>query len=178
MHRKTSRYLLVAWSLWYRCRRNMHHSLLESGGVWVSVGVFLILQSQFAHDQVTFFKSPKTGSSLVGVALCGSFCWPQAVLLLLPILGVLLLVLGNYTLLFLPSIVVLLYYNSQPRGRFPASSKWIEYDTAVLMDAVALALLYISPLVDTLLYIFLRQRNSRDAFSCLARSCSCMSCMM
>ncbi|XP_036439723.1 oxoeicosanoid receptor 1 [Colossoma macropomum] len=202
------RYLLVVWPLWYRCRRTIRHSLLASGGVWVSVGVFLILQSQFAHDQVTFFKSPKTGSSQVAVAPCGSFCWPQAVLLLLPvplllgflmgtwrvlrrstsvsasernkILGVLLLVLGNYTLLFLPSIVVLLYYNSQPRGRFPASSERIDYATAVLMDAVALALLYVSPLVDTLLYIFLRQHNedSRDAFSCLSKSCSCMSCMM
>ncbi|XP_030643746.1 ovarian cancer G-protein coupled receptor 1 [Chanos chanos] len=171
------RYLLVVHPLWYRCRRTLCHSLLASAAVWLSP----LLTIEFTP--------------------CGSFCVFQCVLLLLPvpvltffllgtwralsgslsvtqserskILGTLLLVVASYTFLFLPSVVSLLLLNSDPKSDVVDISQRNDQTLSVFLDACALCLLYISPLVDPLLYIFLRRdaSDTREAFSCLHRSC-------
>lgn len=193
------RYLLVAHPLWYRCRRSLRHSLLASVVTWATAGLSILLQSQLAQERIVFYSHPEGSDrrASINVVPCGEFCPVQSLILLLPlplllfflfgtrralkgslsvsgaeqrkILGTLTLVLVNYVVLFLPSVVMLLItYSESFRGYGDVSQ---QPDPTVLgsLDTVALALIYVSPLLDTLLYVFLR-RDSKDtleAFPCL-----------
>lgn len=189
------RYLLVAYPLWYRCRRSLRHSLLVSIVTWVAAGLAIVLQSQLAQERLVFFDSPEGGVTVLS-GDCGDFCPLQSLLLLSPlplllfflfgtrralagsqsvstleqrkILGVLVLVLANYTVLFLPSVAVLLFSYSA-LGRNSHFGPTPDQTLLDSLDAVALALVYVSPLLDTLLYVLLRRdaQDTLEAFLCM-----------
>ncbi|XP_064174233.1 G-protein coupled receptor 4-like [Anguilla rostrata] len=148
------RYLLVVHPLWYRCRRTIKHSILISlvicafvvliftcsfFGIYAFIGVvtFLILPLPL----LLFFLGATWR------ALSHSISVPHKEKK--RILGTLALVLLLYLILFLPAILLILRMNVEGISE-------IEY---LKSFTVALVFLYISPLIDPLLYVLIKKND-------------------
>ncbi|XP_074555303.1 G-protein coupled receptor 4-like [Halichoeres trimaculatus] len=156
------RYLVIAHPLWYRFRRTTKISVAVCAVVWVVPPVFFIpvvyllgLEVQgiiFSISLIVPF--PLFIFFLVGTlrALSASVSVPSEEKR--RIVGILVLVLLIYTLLFLPSII---YYLAQGSGSFDLSN-------------LSSMFIRLSPLADLSLYVFIRKDISSKF---LAAVCCC-----
>ncbi|XP_059216007.1 G-protein coupled receptor 4-like [Centropristis striata] len=157
------RYLAIAWPLWYRFRRTIKISVVVSAVIWAVTLVYLL----------TYFFWVKIGAAKIISAIFFLLPLPLFIFFLggslkalsasiaVPsdekrrIVGILVLVLLNYTLLHLPSVFVSL-------------EEHVRYNK-YLMD-LSLLCLRLSPLADLFLYVFMR-KGAVDKL--LASMCCC-----
>uniref|UniRef100_A0A8C7RLA2 G-protein coupled receptors family 1 profile domain-containing protein n=1 Tax=Oncorhynchus mykiss TaxID=8022 RepID=A0A8C7RLA2_ONCMY len=169
------RYMVVVCPLWYRLRRSVKNSTLVSLSLWALALVYVTFDYIFLIDMrysLTIFSAI---SLLPAPFLVLLFLVTQRALSRSMafrgaerrrrILGTLGLVLGSYTLLFLPYSIRNLYYSIKPHA--PSVSDPV----SDLSSVITSALLYLSPLTDCFLYIFMRRdlRDTVDAFPCCRR---------
>uniref|UniRef100_A0A8C7K4P6 G-protein coupled receptors family 1 profile domain-containing protein n=1 Tax=Oncorhynchus kisutch TaxID=8019 RepID=A0A8C7K4P6_ONCKI len=169
------RYMVVVCPLWYRLRRSVKNSTLVSLSLWALALVYVTFDYIFLIDMrysLTIFSAI---SLLPAPFLVLLFLVTQRALSRSMafrgaerrrrILGTLGLVLGSYTLLFLPYSIRNLYYSIKPHA--PSVSDPVRDLSSVITSA----LLYLSPLTDCFLYIFMRRdlRDTVDAFPCCRR---------
>uniref|UniRef100_A0A673VYG0 G-protein coupled receptors family 1 profile domain-containing protein n=1 Tax=Salmo trutta TaxID=8032 RepID=A0A673VYG0_SALTR len=153
------RYLVIAFPLWYRFRRNIKYSLIVSSFIWVVPFIQIYM----------FHLTPTSEISLILFAVSLLIPFPLLVFFLVGtlkalsvsisvpaveqrrIIGTLALVLGNYTVLFLPLII-----------QYLISAVTCQKD--VMIGTIFESF---SPLVDPLLYVFMR-KGAKDtlAFPC------------
>ncbi|XP_044229399.1 ovarian cancer G-protein coupled receptor 1-like [Thunnus albacares] len=157
------RYLVIAWPLWYHFRRTIKSSLVVCVVVWTLPLVFLL--------SVYFWVKYKVAIIILGVLslvplplliffLGGTLKSLSAAISVSSdekrqIVGMLVLVLLIYTLLFLPTIIVFLIEEVR------------DNDTLIKLRLI---LLRFSPLADLILYVFMR-RGAIDKL--LASLCCC-----
>ncbi|XP_051253994.1 proteinase-activated receptor 1-like [Dicentrarchus labrax] len=140
------RFLVIVCPLWYRCRRSIKSSVLICVLVWVVPSVLYLLTEYLYYiafwviSTLLLLPFPLFIFFLVGVlkALSASISVPSDEKR--RIVGILVLVLLIYTLLFLPSIIGMLLetYNET-------------------LNILSLMFLRLSPLADLVLYIFMRK---------------------
>ncbi|XP_042289555.1 G-protein coupled receptor 4-like [Thunnus maccoyii] len=157
------RYLLIAWPLWYRFRRTIKISLVVCVVVWTLPLVFLL--------SVYFWVKSKVMITILGILslvpfplliffLGGTLTSLSAAISVSSdekrrIVGMLVLVLLIYTLLFLPTIIVFL------------TEEVRDNDTLIKLRLI---LVRFSPLADLILYFFIR-KGAIDKL--LASLCCC-----
>ncbi|XP_040926952.1 ovarian cancer G-protein coupled receptor 1-like [Betta splendens] len=155
------RYLLIVWPLWYRTKRTVKMSLLPCAVVW-TLALFYFLFFIFMHSNKLFFNItgvlfllplPLLVFFLVGTLRALSASISVRAEEKRRIVGLLVLVLLIYTLLFLPFIIYILVHSSG-------------YE----MPVVAAILLKLNPVADLFLYIFLRKGAVNQVWFCL---CCC-----
>ncbi|XP_035263070.1 G-protein coupled receptor 4-like [Anguilla anguilla] len=156
------RYLMISKPMWYHCRRTVKHSALISLAVWVTAATYLaiclvldlfwnckiacVLESIYflIPFPVLLFVFVGTWRALSHSTLCHAEKKR--------ILGILVLVIFNYTLFFLPTIVYGLWKHFLFVHK---TSIRTQPQSLTNLDDIATVLLYISPFVDVLLYIFM-----------------------
>ncbi|XP_070772209.1 G-protein coupled receptor 4-like [Enoplosus armatus] len=155
------RYLVIACPLWYRFRRSVKLSVMVSIIVWVlSIIEFLIalltpniLHPVICRSVLLLIPFPLLVFSLAGTlkALSAAICVPLKEKR--RIVGTLVVVLLNYTMLFLPWVIWLLGFSH-----------------IVSDSGFYLSFLQFSPLADLVLYVFMR-KGAVDKL--LVRLCCC-----
>ncbi|XP_049926499.1 G-protein coupled receptor 4-like [Epinephelus moara] len=157
------RFLVIVFPLWYRFRRTIKTSVLVCVMVWPLPTIY-ILPSYFCVNFVvteaisaTFLLLPLP---LLIFFLCGTLKALSASISVPPdekhrIVGVLVLVLLLYTLLFLPSIIWSLTENGRNNN---------------IVSNVSFVFLRLSPLADSVMYIFMRKGTIDKV---LASLCCC-----
>ncbi|XP_040906354.1 G-protein coupled receptor 4-like [Toxotes jaculatrix] len=154
------RYLLIAWPLWYRFKRSIKTSVVVCVMVWVSPffwGLFIYLASDFMspfHLLSIYLLLP---FPVLIFSLAGTFKALSAATSVSSeekrrIVGALILVLLNYTLLFLPTIILILSVETR-------------YDYT--LNIVSFAMIQFSPLADLVLYVFMRKGAFDRLLACL-----------
>ncbi|XP_044229391.1 G-protein coupled receptor 4-like [Thunnus albacares] len=156
------RYLLIAWPLWYRFRRTIKSSLVVCVVVWTLPLVFLLSAYFWVESTVVITilgVLPLVPFPLLIFFLGGTLKSLSAAISVSSdekrrIVGMLVLVLLIYTLLFLPTIIVFL----------------IEKARDNTLIKLRLILVRFSPLADLILYFFIR-KGAIDKL--LASLCCC-----
>ncbi|XP_045065631.1 ovarian cancer G-protein coupled receptor 1-like [Coregonus clupeaformis] len=154
------RYLVIAFPLWYRFRRNIKYSLIVSSIIWVfpfiQISLFFLSPtfeiSLILFAAILLIPIPLLAFFLVGTLKALSVSIAVPAVEQRRIIGTLALVLGNYTVLFLPLIIQTL----------------ISGVTAQQNVEIGTILESFSPLVDPLLYVFMRKgaKDTLLAFHC------------
>ncbi|XP_051236639.1 G-protein coupled receptor 4-like [Dicentrarchus labrax] len=153
------RYLVIAFPLWYRFRRTIKTSVVVCIAIWTAPLVFLLTFSFWVGDKV--LKTVFGIFLLLPLPLLIFFLGGTLKALSssrVPsdekrrIVGVLVLVLLIYTLLFLPRII------------------WFLVDKYYTFDRLSYMLVQLSPLADLVLYVFMR-KGTIDKL--LASVCCC-----
>ncbi|XP_042288690.1 ovarian cancer G-protein coupled receptor 1-like [Thunnus maccoyii] len=157
------RYLLIAWPLWYRVRRTIKSSLVVCVVVWIYPIVHvLILYAFFGTSFIilaVFFLVPFPllifflGGTVKSLSAAISVSSDEK----RRIVGMLVLVVLIYTLLFLPTIIT-----------FILAEEARDNDT---FNRLIIILLRFSPLADLILYVFMRKGviDKLLAFLCCCR---------
>ncbi|XP_029926893.1 ovarian cancer G-protein coupled receptor 1-like [Myripristis murdjan] len=153
------RYLLIAWPVWYRLRRNVKVSLVVCFMVWVIPSVYFILLfciKDSVTQDILLSSYVLLPFPLLIFFLAGSLKALSSSISVSPeekrlIVGTLVLVLLNYAL-FLPSIILLLYMSVMKCSNAP------------------FILLQFSPFLDLVLYVFM-MKGAVDKL--LAYLCRC-----
>ncbi|XP_067467166.1 mas-related G-protein coupled receptor member A4-like [Thunnus thynnus] len=157
------RYLVIAWPLWYRFRRTIKISLVVCVVVWTLPLVY-VLVLHFSRDyrvkitiSAVFLLVP---FPLLIFVLDGTLKSLSAAISVSSdekrrIVGMLVLVLLTYTLLFLPTIITFLVEKARDNYTF---------------NNLTFMLLQFSPLADLILYVFIR-KGAIDKL--LASLCCC-----
>ncbi|XP_062285993.1 G-protein coupled receptor 4-like [Scomber scombrus] len=149
------RYLLIAWPLWYRSRRTIKVSVVVCVVVWVSALV-ITCSAGLSDDEfkplgvILFLPFPVLIFSVVGIFKGLSAAISVSSEEKRRIVGVTILVLLNYTLLFLPYIIFYLIPTHTTTN--------------------PLAFIFLNPLGDLVLYVFMR-KGATDKI--LASVCCC-----
>ncbi|MBN3305971.1 GPR4 protein, partial [Amia calva] len=172
------RYLVVAHPLWYRCRRSIRHTTLVSVGVWVSVVILTAVvmplyfmphfQQQITISFSVLFLLPfplllffffGTWRAIAGATSVRDEEKRR-------IVRTLALVLGTYTVLFLPYCIV----------TFIISYKIKRNNNIALI--ITIQMVQLSALVDPVLYILLRPdvRNTLGSLPCCQRLFTLTNC--
>ncbi|XP_055365212.1 psychosine receptor-like [Betta splendens] len=158
------RYLLIVWPLWYRTKRPVKMCLLLCAAVWTLPLFYLVFSIVMGlNEQIDLFLNITVVLFLLPLPLLvfflvGTFRALSASISVRAeekrrIVGLLVLVLLIYTLLFLPCIVYFLVHSSG-------------YE----MPVVAAIFLELNPVADLFLYIFLRKGAVNQVWFCL---CCC-----
>ncbi|XP_045898713.1 G-protein coupled receptor 4-like [Micropterus dolomieu] len=142
------RYLVIAHPLWYRCRRTVKTSVVVCVVVWVVPIVYAVLFYFYYNEEVVATIPPALlllPFPLLIFFLVGTLKALSASTSVSPdekrrIVGILVLVLLIYTLLFLPSIIVYLDVNRDGTNLI-----------------LSLTIVRFSPLADLVLYVFMRK---------------------
>uniref|UniRef100_A0A3P9L0W0 G-protein coupled receptors family 1 profile domain-containing protein n=1 Tax=Oryzias latipes TaxID=8090 RepID=A0A3P9L0W0_ORYLA len=137
------RYLCVAWPLWYRLRRNIRTSVKVCIVTWLLCLLLYIINELLVKKDILLAIFLLLPFPLLIFFLCGThkaLIRTQSVHTVEKrrIIGVLVLVLIIYTLLFLPDIIFL-----------SSENKNVHVTAYILID--------FSPLADLILYIFMRK---------------------
>ncbi|XP_074506869.1 proteinase-activated receptor 2-like [Sebastes fasciatus] len=168
------RYLLVACPVWYHTKNIARLSILVSVGMWTfslayasfdnlflmhtrfSLLIFSIICLLPAPFLLGFFRA-------TWKALNKSMAMRHDPKKRRRVLGVLSLVLGTYTVLFFPFCFRNLYYSLKGDNASDA-----EDSVRDVSGVLTSALVYLSPLVDALIYIFIRKdvKDTVEAFPC------------
>ncbi|XP_036403082.1 G-protein coupled receptor 4-like, partial [Megalops cyprinoides] len=162
------RYLVIVHPLWYRCRRTVRISVLISLVAWVSPFILALLGG------IASYCSGHTENIYLTLFIFLISPFPLLVFFLVAtwralsrstsvpvterkrILWILLLILGNYAVLFFPIILYTLIESVLSNHKF----------NLLLLNNIGSALLFISPLMDPLLYIFMR-KDANDTLKVL-----------
>lgn len=170
------RYVMVAHPVWYHTKNSVKLSVQISVCMWIL---------SLAYSSLDYFLMSCTRNPLL---LFSIFCLLPAPFLLglfiatwkalnrstavrhekkkrRRVWGVLSLMLGTYTVLFFPFSFRNLYYSLKTDSTNSTNSKDSVKDVSGVLTS---ALVYLSPLVDALLYIFIRGdiRDTVEAFPC------------
>ncbi len=168
------RYLMVGCPVWYHTKNSAKLPILISGCMWTlslaysTLDYVFLIHTRFSvllFSIICLLPAP----FLLGLftatwkALHKSVAMRHETQNRRRVLGVLSLVLGTYTFLFFPFSFRNLYYSLK-------GNKGPDTEDSVrdLSDVLTSALVYLSPLIDALLYIIIRKdiRDTVEAFPC------------
>ncbi|XP_044076091.1 ovarian cancer G-protein coupled receptor 1-like [Siniperca chuatsi] len=168
------RYLMVAWPLWYHTKNSAKLSILISVCMWTlslaysTLDYVFLIHTRFSLlllSIICLLPAPFLLSLFIATwkALHKSMAMKHETKNRRRVLGVLSLVLGTFTVFFFPFSFRNLYYSLKGDDASDA-----EDSVRDLSGVLTSALVYLSPLIDALIYIFIRRdiRDTVEAFPC------------
>ncbi|XP_034559786.1 free fatty acid receptor 3-like [Notolabrus celidotus] len=168
------RFVMVACPLWYRTKNSLTLSILISVCIWIlslvysSLDYYLLSHTRYPlllFAIVCLFPAPFLLGLYIATwkALHKSAAMRHGTKNRRRVLGVLSLMLGTYIVSFFPFIIRNLYYSLKADD--DSDKEDLVKDLSGVLTS---ALVYLSPLVDSVLYIFIRSDigDTLEAFSC------------
>lgn len=165
------RYVMVGRPVWYHTKNRTKLAILISICMWILSVVYSTLDyvfmihtrfSSLMFSIICLLPGPFLLGLLIATwrAISKSMAMRHEIRNRRRVLGVLSLVFGTYTVLFLPFSFRTLYYSIKGDNASEA-----ETSVRDLCNVLTTALVYLSPLIDSLIYIFIR-RDTGEAFTC------------